>query len=82
MVDLIGYFKEQTENNMELFISYNDSLYHLSYDDDDSDNCYVFNQDTGTICYEGKICDILDNFIIDDKTFRELLLSEAIEITI
>ena len=80
METLIDYFKEQIENNMELFISYNDILYHLSYDD--SENCYVFNQDTGDICYEGKICDILDNFIIDGKTFRELLLSEAIEITI
>ena len=82
METLIVYFKEQIENNMELFISYNDTLYHLSYDDDDSVNCYVFNQDTGAICYDGKICDILDNFIIDGKTFRELLLSEAIEITI
>lgn len=82
METLIDYFKEQIENNMELYFFYNGINYHLDYDEHNDDSCYVFDDDTGAIYYDGKICDILDNFIIAGKTFRELLLSEAFDITI
>lgn len=82
METLMEYFNEQIANNMELYFFYDGINYHLDYDDYDDDSCYVFDDDTGDIYYNGKICNILDDFVIGGKSFRELLSSEAFQIYI
>ncbi len=82
MERLIDYFNEQLNNNMEMRFYYNNINYHLDYDSDNNSQCYVFNENTGTIYYEGNKEDILDNFVINGKTFRSSLLSEVFELYI
>lgn len=81
MQTLMEYFNEQISNNMELFITYNDKLFRLDYPDDD-DDCYVYDSDSGDVYYEGSVDKVLDDFIIDGKTLRELIITEKVEITI
>ena len=79
MERLLDYFIEQLNYNMEMRFAYKGIDYHLDYD---NEKCYVSNESTGEIYYEGTKKNILDEFVIDSITFREILIRNLIDIII